>query len=106
MLSPATRFWYVNGPTQIGLLANLAPSFASCVGDMTMPARSANWASRGEYGDFRWMTTRYAPAASTLWTGEISLARAEPASVWSRLIDVTTAAALNGVPSLNLIPFR
>ena len=42
----------------------------------------------------------------TLLTGEISLARAEPFSVWSRWSVFTTAAALNGVPSLNLIPVR
>ena len=52
------------------------------------------------------MTTVEAPDASTLEIGEISLARAEPFSVRSRLSDVTTAAALNGVPSLNLIPVR
>src|SRR5215472_7922855 len=106
MLSPATRFWYMNGPTQIGLVANLSPSLLSCVGDMIIPARSANCAVNGEYGDFRWMVTLFAPFATMLSIGEISLARADPLSVRSRWMLVTTAAALNGVPSLNLIPFR
>src|SRR5436309_1837044 len=106
MLSPATRFWYVNGPTQIGLVANLSPSLSSWAGDMIIPARSANCAVSGEYGVFRWVTTVYAPRALTPSIGEISLARADPFSVWSRWSVLTTAAALNGVPSLNLIPLR
>ena len=69
-------------------------------------ARSASCAVSGEYGADRWKTTVYGPEAVTLLTGEISLARAEPLSVWSRWIVLTTASALNGVPSLNLIPFR
>src|SRR5919199_1251111 len=101
MLSPATRFSYMNGPTQIGLDANLSPSLSSCAGDITIPERSANCAVRGEYGVFRWMTTVDTPCAVTLSIGEISLARVEPFSVWSRWSDLTTAAALNGVPSLN-----
>src|SRR5207249_4235181 len=103
---PATRLSNMNGPTQIGLVANLSPSLSSCAGDMTIPERSANWAVSGEYAFLRWMTTVDWPDAVTLSIGEISLARADFGSVWSRCSDFTTASALNGVPSLNLIPLR
>src|SRR5919204_4412524 len=106
MWSPATRSLNVYGPTQIGLVANLSPSASSCFGDMIIPARSASCAVRGEYGAFRWITTVDAPDVSTVSTGESSLARVERGSVRCRSRDVLTAAALNGVPSLNLIPER
>ena len=48
----------------------------------------------------------YGPDAVTVSTGEISLARVEPFIVWSRWSVFTTASALNGVPSLNVIPLR
>jgi len=44
--------------------------------------------------------------ASTEATGASSLARIERGIVLCRSIDCLTAAALNGVPSLNLIPVR
>jgi hypothetical protein len=52
------------------------------------------------------MTTLLGPLAVTVSIGEISLARVEPFKVRSRCSVCTTASALNGVPSLNLIPLR
>jgi hypothetical protein len=96
----------LNGPTQTGAVANLSPSAASAFGDMIIPARSASWAVSGEYGVFRWRITVFAPLVATDPIGEISLARVEPFSVRCRSSEVLTAAALNAVPSLNLIPVR
>src|SRR4051812_12768602 len=106
MLSPATRLSNMKGPTQIGFEAKLALSLASCVGDMMMAALEARRRRNGVYGALRWKTTVEGPEAVTLSTGSKSLARREPGSVFARSIVVTTACALNGVPSLNWIPFR
>ena len=106
MWSPATRSLKENGPTQTGFVANLSPSASIALGDRIIPARSASWAVSGENGAFRCRTTVFAPLASTEAIGEISLARVDPLRVRCRSSVALTAAALNAVPSLNLIPGR
>src|SRR5262245_16093686 len=96
----------MNGPTQIGFVAKLSPSLASWVGDLTIPSTVARVATSGENRALRWMTTVESPVAVTVSIGERSLARDDRGSVSWRWIVVTTACALNGVPSLNTIPFR
>ena len=48
----------------------------------------------------------YGPVAVTLPTDEKKRACSEPGSVMSRSSEVTTAWALNGVPSLKTMPWR
>ena len=59
----------------------------------------------GAYRLLRCRTTEF-PCVSIDATGASSLARADRASVLCRSSDCFTASALNGVPSLNLIPVR
>src|SRR3954469_16413160 len=42
----------MNDPTQTGLLAQPSLTFASCVGDMTMPPDDASASTSGAYGVF------------------------------------------------------
>src|SRR5437870_2693671 len=96
----------MNGPTQTGFVPKSLPSLATCVGDNTTPSVVARVAVSGVNGVFRWITTVYGPGAVTVSTDEKSLARDEPGSEIMRWIVVTTACALNGVPSLNSTPCR
>src|SRR5690348_4615984 len=105
MWSAATRSLNMNGPTHTGFCAKLPPD-ASAFGERIIPARSASCAVSGEYGAERCRTTVVAFGAETVLIGEISLLRTEPVNVRYRSSVVLTAAALNGVPSLNLTPVR
>ena len=96
----------MNGPTPIGSVPKFVPSFVSWVGDITIPSFVARIWSSGVKRWFRWITTVYGPLAVTEAIGERSLARFELGRLMSRSSEVTTACALNGVPSLNRIPLR
>src|SRR3954454_1941140 len=102
MWSPATRSSNMNGPTQTGCAPNPSPSLVSWAGDMTVPSTVASVLASGVNLVFSVMTTVYGLGAVTVSTDAKSLAR--PDDVIMRLIVVTTASALNGVPSLNTIP--
>src|ERR671921_1718883 len=99
MWSCATRLENLNGPTQTGCAPNLVPSDLSAAGDLTMPARSASWATSGAYGALSFRTTVDGSLTETLATLARSLLRAEVGRVRSRSRLVFTAFASIRVPS-------
>ena len=103
---PACRLTKENGPTHTGEEPKSSPSLVSWAGDMTIPARSASWPVSGANGAFRVSFTVVGSTTSTPDTAASSLLRAEPSIETCRSSEVLTAAASNGVPSLNVTPVR
>ena len=94
----------VNGPAPTGASLNaFSPSLLSAVGD-TIQLTLASWKVliSGAYGWVRWITTSYEPEVVIEETGHLGVSPTGAAR--SRLKLNATAAALNGVPSLNVTP--
>ena len=96
----------MNGPAPTGLAANaFSPIFCTAVGEAIQSAvESKNWLMNAPSGAARVICTVYGPVAVTDLTGQVGLQ--VHADFRSRLMFHATAAALNGVPSVNLTPWR
>src|ERR1700759_3795625 len=82
-----------------------SPIFCTAVGEAIQSAvESKMWLMNAPSGAARTICTAYGPVAVTDLTGQVGLQ--VHADFRSRLMFHTTASALNGVPSVNLTPWR